>query len=124
MGGVHRLMERQVIPVSDVAYWSQYYRVFGSAADVYSLISVQDGKSVSYSRYTEVMSLKLGRSSSSIICSTYKLGESDHQPLLPPLFALTLPSIPHAVQLVQPSGLDEGGAQLPPRAGQGHCRGV
>lgn len=28
----------------DVEYWSQYYRVFNSAPDVYSLITVQDGE--------------------------------------------------------------------------------
>ncbi|WWD17544.1 hypothetical protein CI109_101985 [Kwoniella shandongensis] len=41
-GGVKRLYSDEVIPVSDVAYWAQYYSLFNSAADVYSLISVQD----------------------------------------------------------------------------------
>jgi hypothetical protein len=34
-----------VVPLSDVGYWAQYYSLFNSAADVYSLISVQDGTS-------------------------------------------------------------------------------
>ena len=43
--------EPQVIPVSDVEYWSQYYTLFSSAADVYSLISVQDGENSRSSSY-------------------------------------------------------------------------
>ena len=35
----------KVIPLSDVEYWSRYYSLFNSAADSYSLISVQDGMS-------------------------------------------------------------------------------
>ena len=35
-----------MIALSDVEYWSQYYHVFSSANDVYSLISAQDGMSV------------------------------------------------------------------------------
>jgi hypothetical protein len=34
----------QVIPLNDVGYWAQYYSLFSSTADVYSLISVQDGE--------------------------------------------------------------------------------
>ena len=45
-------MSTQVIPISDVGYWSQYYKVFGSAADVYSIVSVQDGESPHYARMT------------------------------------------------------------------------
>ncbi|KAK8864156.1 hypothetical protein IAR55_001402 [Kwoniella newhampshirensis] len=41
-GGVKRLYSEEVIPTSDVGYWAQYYSLFNSAADVYSLISVQD----------------------------------------------------------------------------------
>ena len=51
------LMLLQVIPPSDLEYWSQYYSLFGSSADVYSLISVQDGQSelASTARYAETM---------------------------------------------------------------------
>ncbi|WVW83585.1 hypothetical protein I302_105606 [Kwoniella bestiolae CBS 10118] len=41
-GGIKRLYSDEVIPNSDVTYWSQYYSLFNSSADVYSLISVQD----------------------------------------------------------------------------------
>ncbi|WVQ82249.1 hypothetical protein IAT38_004377 [Cryptococcus sp. DSM 104549] len=41
-GGIKRLYGDEVVPLSDVAYWAQYYSLFSSAADVYSLISVQD----------------------------------------------------------------------------------
>ncbi|GFZ44221.1 hypothetical protein JCM24511_01943 [Saitozyma sp. JCM 24511] len=41
-GGIKRLYGDEVIPLNDVGYWAQYYSLFSSAADVYSLISVQD----------------------------------------------------------------------------------
>ncbi|WVQ99152.1 hypothetical protein IAU59_006284 [Kwoniella sp. CBS 9459] len=40
--GIKRLYGDDVIPLSDVTYWAQYYTLFNSAADVYSLITVQD----------------------------------------------------------------------------------
>ncbi|TYJ53769.1 hypothetical protein B9479_005609 [Cryptococcus floricola] len=40
--GIKRLYGEIPIPLSDVTYWSQYYTLFNSSADVYSLISVQD----------------------------------------------------------------------------------
>lgn len=43
-----KLTRCQVVPMSDVAYWAQYYDLFNSASDVYSLISAQDSESVVY----------------------------------------------------------------------------
>ncbi|BEJ11066.1 hypothetical protein CspHIS471_0104880 [Cutaneotrichosporon sp. HIS471] len=40
--GLKRLSQVDVIPLSEASYWSQYWSVFNSAADVYSLLSVQD----------------------------------------------------------------------------------
>lgn len=40
--GLKRLSQGDVIPLSEASYWSQYWSVFNSAADVYSLLSVQD----------------------------------------------------------------------------------
>ncbi|ORY21894.1 high-temperature-induced dauer-formation protein-domain-containing protein [Naematelia encephala] len=40
--GIKRLYSEEVIPLADVAYWAQWYTIFNSTADVYSLISVQD----------------------------------------------------------------------------------
>lgn len=40
--GIKRLYSEEVIPLSDFGYWAQYYTLFNSAQDVYSLISVQD----------------------------------------------------------------------------------
>ncbi len=40
--GLKRLSQGDVIPLSETSYWSQYWSVFNSAADVYSLLSVQD----------------------------------------------------------------------------------
>ena len=46
------LLIRQVIPLSDIEYWSQYYTLFGSIQDVYGLISAQDGElNSSFTRY-------------------------------------------------------------------------
>lgn len=42
--GIKRLYSDNVIPLSDFEYWAQYYTLFNSAQDVYSLISVQDGE--------------------------------------------------------------------------------
>jgi hypothetical protein len=41
--GIKRLYSDEVIPLSDFGYWAQYYTLFNSAQDVYSLISIQDG---------------------------------------------------------------------------------
>ena len=43
--GIKRLYSDEVIPLSDFGYWAQYYTLFNSAQDVYSLISIQDGMS-------------------------------------------------------------------------------
>lgn len=43
--GIKRLYGDEVVPLSDYTYWAQYYSLFSSAQDVYSLISVQDGMS-------------------------------------------------------------------------------
>jgi hypothetical protein len=43
--GIKRLYSDEVVPLSDFTYWAQYYQLFSSAQDVYSLISVQDGTS-------------------------------------------------------------------------------
>lgn len=43
--GIKRLYSEDVVPLSDFGYWAQYYTLFNSAQDVYSLISVQDGGS-------------------------------------------------------------------------------
>ncbi|WVQ77248.1 hypothetical protein IAR50_006931 [Cryptococcus sp. DSM 104548] len=40
--GIKRLYGDTPVPLSDVSYWCQYYTLFNSSADVYSLISVQD----------------------------------------------------------------------------------
>ncbi|WVR07282.1 hypothetical protein IAU60_004323 [Kwoniella sp. DSM 27419] len=40
--GIKRLSGGEEIPLSDFGYWSQFYSLFNSAADVYSLITVQD----------------------------------------------------------------------------------
>ncbi|WWC70472.1 uncharacterized protein I206_104423 [Kwoniella pini CBS 10737] len=40
--GIKRLYSDEVISTTDATYWSQYYSLFNSSADVYSLISVQD----------------------------------------------------------------------------------
>lgn len=45
--GIKRLYSDEVVPLSDFGYWAQYYTLFNSAQDVYSLISVQDGESSS-----------------------------------------------------------------------------
>lgn len=42
--GIKRLYGDEVVPMSDVAYWAQYYDLFNSAADVSSLISAQDSE--------------------------------------------------------------------------------
>jgi hypothetical protein len=44
--GIKRLYSDEVIPLSDFGYWAQYYTLFNSAQDVYSLISIQDGMSL------------------------------------------------------------------------------
>lgn len=46
--GIRRLYGDQVIPPTDVEYWSQYYTLFASAQDVYGLISAQDGEYWTY----------------------------------------------------------------------------
>jgi len=43
--GIKRLYSDEVIPLSDFGYWAQYYTLFNSAQDVYSLITIQDGMS-------------------------------------------------------------------------------
>lgn len=48
--GIKRLYGDEVVPLSDFGHWAQYYTLFNSAQDVYSLISVQDGESTSTSR--------------------------------------------------------------------------
>jgi hypothetical protein len=47
--GIKRLYGDEVVPLSDYTYWAQYYSLFSSAQDVYSLISVQDGRFFSVS---------------------------------------------------------------------------
>ncbi|WWC61589.1 uncharacterized protein I303_104173 [Kwoniella dejecticola CBS 10117] len=41
-GGIKRLYSDEIISTTDATYWAQYYSLFSSSADVYSLISVQD----------------------------------------------------------------------------------
>ncbi|WRT66068.1 uncharacterized protein IL334_003020 [Kwoniella shivajii] len=57
--GIKRLYGDEVIPVSDVTYWSQYYTLFNSSADVCSLISVQDVRQALTSQPTNLANLIL-----------------------------------------------------------------
>ncbi|KAL7413962.1 high-temperature-induced dauer-formation protein-domain-containing protein [Mrakia frigida] len=41
-GGVKRLQGGEAISPNDVAYWSQFYMLFDSASEVYSLITLED----------------------------------------------------------------------------------
>ncbi|KAK6910396.1 hypothetical protein I203_104428 [Kwoniella mangroviensis CBS 8507] len=58
-GGIKRLHSDEVIPSSDVLYWSQYYSLFNSSADVYSLISVQDVRQTLTNQPTNLSTLIL-----------------------------------------------------------------
>ncbi|WVF71750.1 hypothetical protein IAT40_006558 [Kwoniella sp. CBS 6097] len=57
--GVKRLYGDEVIPLSDVTYWAQYYTLFNSAADVYSLITVHDVRQALSSQPTNLSNLVL-----------------------------------------------------------------
>ncbi|CED83440.1 Proteins containing regions of low-complexity [Phaffia rhodozyma] len=43
-GGIKRLFSRQLISTEDHKYWEQYYTLFDSASEVYSLITLEDSK--------------------------------------------------------------------------------
>ncbi|KAK4683945.1 hypothetical protein P7C73_g6263, partial [Tremellales sp. Uapishka_1] len=55
--GIKRLSGDEVIPLTDSGYWSQYYDLFNSAGDVYSLISVQDIRQALSSQPTNLANL-------------------------------------------------------------------
>ncbi|OCF31019.1 hypothetical protein I316_07290 [Kwoniella heveanensis BCC8398] len=59
MTGIKRLYGDEVIPLSDVTYWAQYYTLFNSAADVYSLITVQDVRQALSNHPTNLSNLVL-----------------------------------------------------------------
>ena len=61
--GIKRLYSEEIVPLSDFGYWAQYYTLFNSAQDVYSLISVQDGESGSRSarQATEPQAIRRGQ---------------------------------------------------------------
>lgn len=42
--GLKRLSGEDVIPISEQQYWSQYWTLFNSATDVYSMLSAQDSE--------------------------------------------------------------------------------
>ncbi|RXK36807.1 hypothetical protein M231_05891 [Tremella mesenterica] len=57
--GIKRLYSDEVISVNDVEYWSQFYRLFNSVADVYSLISIQDVRQTLANQPTNLSNLIL-----------------------------------------------------------------
>ncbi|TXT07161.1 hypothetical protein VHUM_03331 [Vanrija humicola] len=57
VNGVKRLSGDEVIPLSDEAYWSQYWTLFSSAADVYNILSAADVRQALASNPTNVANL-------------------------------------------------------------------
>ncbi|KAL1405455.1 hypothetical protein Q8F55_009087 [Vanrija albida] len=57
VNGVKRLAGDDVIPLSDEAYWSQYWNIFSSAADVYNIVSAADVRQALAANPTNVANL-------------------------------------------------------------------
>ncbi|KAL7421522.1 hypothetical protein Q5752_003291 [Cryptotrichosporon argae] len=55
--GIKRLYGNEVIPLSEESYWSQYWTLFNSAADVHSLITAQDVRQTLTSSPTNLSNL-------------------------------------------------------------------
>lgn len=115
----------QVIPLSDVGYWSQYYKIFASATDVYSLISVQDGAS-RLPRSIGIFEIAAGSPGlSQLTSSPTSAQQSAAEPVTPdtrviisPLHSLAVFPLPN-VQYRIPAEHDTRSTQLSTRARQG-----